>query len=56
MDLIGVEVDKSGGSNASEIKNERQEIEQQQATQQNTYHQHDQKMNLTRDKGKRITP
>lgn len=48
MDLMGSEIDKSRGSNTSEIKNLRYELEQQQAKQQNNHHQQDQKMNVTR--------
>lgn len=48
MDLMGSEIDKSRGSNASEIRSLRYELEQQQATQQNNHHQQDQKMNVTR--------
>ncbi len=48
MDLMGSEIDKSQGSNASEIKNLRYELEQQQATQQNNHHQQEQEMNVTR--------
>ncbi len=48
VDLVGAEVDKSRGSNASEIRDLRYELDQQQAAQKNNHDQQNQKMNLTR--------
>jgi conjugal transfer mating pair stabilization protein TraG len=48
IDLMGSEMDKSRGSNASEIKNLRFELEQQYSAKQNAHQKKDESLNITR--------
>lgn len=48
MDLMGSEIDKNQGSNASEIKSLRFELEQQYSAHQNAHQKKDESLNITR--------